>query len=49
MPQLRVCRDIEHLGSLESIQEARVALGEFLRLLSALQTSQVLNISTYVR
>ena len=27
MLQLCVCRDIEHLGSLESTQEARVALG----------------------
>ena len=27
MLQLYVCRDIEHLGSLESTQEARVALG----------------------
>ena len=27
MRLLCVCQDIEHLGSLESIQEARVALG----------------------
>ena len=27
MLQLSVCRDIEHLGSLESIQEGTVALG----------------------
>ena len=27
MLQLYVCRDIEHLGSFESTQEARVALG----------------------
>ena len=27
MLQLCVCRDIEHLGSLESTQEARVARG----------------------
>ena len=27
MLQLCICRDIEHLGSLESTQEARVALG----------------------
>ena len=27
MLQLRVCRDIEHLGSLESTKEARVARG----------------------
>ena len=26
MPQQCVCRDIEHLGSLESIQKARIAL-----------------------
>ena len=29
MLQLCACRDIEHLGSLESIQEARVALGAY--------------------
>ena len=45
MLQLCVCRDIEHLGSLESTQEARVLL----RLFRALQTSRVLNISTYER
>ena len=27
MLQLHVCRDIEHLGNLESTQEARVAFG----------------------
>ena len=48
MLQLCVCRDIEHLGSLESTQEARVALGclrlvQLLRLFRALQTSRVLN------
>ena len=47
MLQLCVCRDIEHLGSSESTQEARVALGA--RLFRALQTSQVLNISTYAQ
>ena len=30
-----------HLGSLESTQEARVALGELLRIFRALQTSRV--------
>ena len=51
MLQLCVCREIEHLGSLESTQEARVALRlvQLLRLFRALQTSQVLNISTYAR
>ena len=45
MRQLCVCRDIEHLGCLESTQEAR----ELLRLFRALQTPRVLNISTYAR
>ena len=53
MFQQCVWRDIEHLGSLESTQEARVALGyrlvQLLRLFRALQTSRVLNISTYAR
>ena len=35
-------RVMEHLGSLESTQEARVALGELLRFFRALQTSLVL-------
>ena len=43
MPQQCVCRDIEHLGSLESTQKARVA--KLLRLFRAVQTSRVLNIS----
>ena len=47
MPQQCVCRDIEHLGSLESTQKARVA--KLLRLFRALQTSRVLNISTIAR
>ena len=34
MLQLCVCRDIEHLGSLESTQEARVARGATLTPLS---------------
>ena len=41
------CRVMEHVGSLESTQEARVALGyrlgQFLRFLRALQTSLVLH------
>ena len=45
MLQLCVCREIEHLGRLESTQEARVA--EFLPLFQALQTFSVLIISTY--
>ena len=49
MRQQCVCPDIEHLESLESTQEARVALGALLRLFRALQTSRVLNISTYAR
>ena len=40
-------RVMEHLGSLESIQEARVALGyrlgQLLRFFRALQTAQVLH------
>ena len=40
-----VCRDIEHAGSLKSTKEASELLDS--SLLSALQTSQVLNISTY--
>ena len=40
-------RVMEHAGSLESTQEARVALGyrlgQFLRFLRALQTSRVLH------
>ena len=36
-------RVMEHLGSLESTQEARVALGELLRFFRALQTSRVLH------
>ena len=46
MLQLCVCRDIEHLGSLESTQEVRFALGCLFR---ALQISRVLNISTLHR
>ena len=45
MLQQCVCRDIEHAGSLESKKVARV---ELLRLLRALQTSRVLNISLIV-
>ena len=41
MLELCVCRDIEHLRSLENTQEARVALGALLRLFRALQTSRV--------
>ena len=49
-----VSRDIEHLGSLESTQEARVALGcawskSYASLDRALQFSRVLNISIYTR
>ena len=46
MLQLCICRDIEHLGSLESTQEARVAQGALLRLFHVLQTSCVLSILT---
>ena len=53
MLQLCVCRDIEHLGSLETTQEARVARGALLRLFRALQTSlvniSIVNISIYAR
>ena len=49
MLQLCVYRDIEHVGSLESTQEARVQEAQLLRLFCALQTSRVLNISTYAR
>ena len=52
MLQLCACRDIEHLGSLESTQQAgnctRVRLEQLLRLFRALQTSRVLSISTYL-
>ena len=44
MLQLCICRDTEHLGSLESTQEAEVALGITLSLFHALQTSHVLSI-----
>ena len=40
MLQLCLCRHIEHLRSLESAQEAKVARGA-LRLFRALQTSRV--------
>ena len=43
MLQLCVFRDIEHLGSLESTQEARVALGAYTSFVSLL-TFLVLNI-----
>ena len=46
MLQLCVCGDIEHLGSLESIQEARVTLG---CASSKSYASIVFNISTYAR
>ena len=54
MFQLNVYRDIEHLRSLESTQEARVPLGcassnYYASFVHALQTSQVLNISTHAR
>ena len=49
MLQLCSCRNIEHLGSLESTQEAQLRLEQLLRLFRALQTSRVLNISTYAR
>ena len=44
MFQLCICRDTEHLGSLESTQEAEVALGITLSLFYALQTSHILSI-----
>ena len=47
MLQLCVYRDIEHAGSLESTQEARVQEAQLLRLSCALQTSRVLSISTH--
>ena len=47
MLQLCVCRDIEHLGSLESTKEALLE-AQLLSLFRALQTSQLLNISTQV-
>ena len=46
MRQLCVRRDMKHLGSLESTQEARVKL---LRIFRALQTSRVLHISMSAR
>ena len=50
MLQLCVCRDIEHLGSLESTQEARVALGcASCNSYASFVLSRVLNISTYAR
>ena len=50
MFQLCVCRDIEHLESLKNTQEARVALDyTSSNSFRALQTSRVLNISTYAR
>ena len=48
MPELCVHRDMKHLGSLESIQETRVAQGVLLRIFRALQTSRVLHISMNV-
>ena len=38
---------LQHLGSLENTQEAKFARGALLRLFCALQTSRVLNVSTY--
>ena len=52
MLQLCLCRDTENLGSLESTQEAGVALGcssSNSYLFRALQTCRVLNDSTYPR
>ena len=53
MSQLCVHRDMKHLGSLESTQEARVALGYassiLLRIFRALQTPRVLHISMNAR
>ena len=46
MLQPWVCQDIEHLGSLESTQEARVAQGALLRLFHFLQTFRVLSTLT---
>ena len=48
MLQLCVCRDIEHLGSLENTKEALLE-AQLLSLFRALQTSQLLNISTQVQ
>ena len=53
MLQLYVCLDIEHLGSLEGTQEARVTLGcasgnSYASFVLS-KTSRVLNISTYAR
>ena len=53
MLQLYVCRDIEHLESLESTQEARVARGwtssnSYASFVLS-KTSRVFNISTYER
>ena len=39
-------RVMEHLGSLESTQEARVALGQLLRFFRALQTSRINSITS---
>ena len=52
MLQLCLCRDTEHLGSLESTQEAGAALrcsSSNSYLFRALQTCRVLNASTYPR
>ena len=52
MLQLCLCRDTEHLGSLESSQEAGVAHGcssSNSYLFRALQTCRVLNASIYPR
>ena len=43
MCQLCVHRDMKHLGSLESAQEARVAQGVLSRISRSLQTSRVLH------
>ena len=43
MPLAVHYRVMEHLGSLESTQEARVARGQLLRFFRALQTSRVLH------
>ena len=48
MLQLCVCRDIEHLENLESTKWALLE-AQLLSLFRALQTSQVLNISTQVQ
>ena len=51
--QLCIHQDMKHLGSLESTQEARVALGyaleQLLRNFRVLQTSRVLHISMNAR